>query len=1609
MPSRTVTLFSAGLLFVAVVCHVAFGSSANDDRTTMHGITVAANAEDTASLPDFDGDGTVGFGDFVKFAAKFGLGQGDDGFDAQFDLNGDGEIGFADFLILAENFGKEIPADDRAALVALYKATDGANWTNSTNWLSDRPLYEWHGVLDDANGRVSNLELRNNNLTGEMPVELAQLSKLQWLDLAENHLTGSIPTGVGRLSNLERLYLTRNQLTGTIPTELGRLSKLRWLSLEINQLTGTIPVELARLSNLESLGLGPNQLTGTIPVELAGLSKLVTLSLSYNQLTGTIPVELAGLPNLESLFLDANQLTEAIPAELGQLSNLVTLVLGKNQLTGTIPVELAGLSNLQVLVLPENQLTGSIPTELAQLSNLNWLDLAFNQLTGAIPAELGRLSKLKYLALGPNYLTGTIPIQLGQLSGLTHLYLAFNQLTGAIPAELGRLSNLQYLELHSNQLTGAIPAELGQLSNLRSLFLGVNQLTGAFPNQLGRLTNLRHLALDGNGGLSGPLPEAFADLALEILDLGSTSVCVPRTGEFEQWLDGIDTSIGASHCSTPEREALIALYEQTDGTNWKSRYNWSTLAPLGEWFGVTTDAEGRVTHLDLRDNNLSGFLPPALRSLASLKRLTLAANPALSGPLPEGLSRLSLESLEMEGTSLCSPPGADFQAWLNRLSDSQVDRCTDARPDYYSLVEFYNATEGRNWKIATNWTSAAPLAEWHGVTTDGDGRVTGLVLNENSLRGTIPAELGRLASLENLSLRNNNLTGKIPGELGRVTNLRDLDLGENDLTGKIPPELGQLAKLQRLQLYRNNLTGEVPKELRQLTNLTELNLGGNPLIGNIPPELGQLTNLQRLQLWGNNLTGGVPPEMGRLSSLGSLVLFNNNLAGDIPPELGQLTNLEYLDLTNNNLTGETPSELGQLTKLQVLNLSGNQLSGNIPPELGQLESVESLFLVNNNLTGSIPAELGQLSNLRELNLSTNQLSGNVPPELGELTNLRELNLSTNQLSGDIPPDLGQLENLEILYFINNNLTGNIPPELGQLTELRELNLSTNQLSGNIPPELGQLTNLKALRLTFNRTMSGALPSALTGLTLETLQLQETLLCSPQDAAFQQWMSTISFARVPNCARSNEAAAYLVQATQSLEYPVPLVAGEAALLRVFVTADGEVDATMPPVRAIFYRDGVEVHTANIGGQTTNIPRQVNEASLLNSANAVVPGSVVMPGLEMVVEIDPDQSLDAALGVGARLPPTGRTALDVRSVPPFELTLIPLLWEEHPDRSVLAQTEGLSAESDLFRLTRDLLPVREFRLKVHEPVMISLDPTGEICKGIRPEMELVYAMEGAKGHYMGVIRAVGRGVAGIGELGGFLSMAILHEEVIAHELGHNLNLGHAPGCGAFTPDPYYPTEDGSIGAWGYDFVNEALVNPATSDLMAYCEPRWISDYSFARALAYRSRIGSSPVAAGKPLSSKGLLLWGGLSENNELFLEPAFAVSAPPSLPRIEGPYTLTGEDEHGDNLFSLPFGMPEYGCGAKGGAFAFILPVSDDWAGRLARITLEGPEGVSILDGEDDPSAALLLDRAAGDVRGILRDWPEAAAKRPAASLGLTETGLEVLTSHGIPDAASWQR
>ena len=629
------------------------------------------------------------------------------------------------------------------------------------------------------------------------------------------------------------------------------------------------------------------------------------------------------------------------------------------------------------------------------------------------------------------------------------------------------------------------------------------------------------------------------------------------------------------------------------------------------------------------------------------------------------------------------------------------------------------------------------------------------------------------------------------------------------------------------------------------------------------------------------------------------------------------------------------------------------------------------------------------------------LSGPIPPELGNLSRLQQLNLSWNDLSGPIPPELGSLTRLGWLRLHNNGLSGSIPPELGNLSHLKELTLDNNELTGPVPPELGGLTELERLSLSNNAALSGVLPTDLLDLRrIKILIAGGTDLCAPQDPAFLAWFEGIHTRRIPPCASPGRSMAYLTQAVQSREYPVPLVAGEKALLRAFVTAGNATTAGIPPVRARFYLSGAETYVTNIPAKTTPIPTEIVEGNLFESANAEVPGEIVQAGLEMVIEIDPDGTLDPGLGVAKRIPETGRIVVDVREMPVFDLTVIPFLWSADPDSSVVEAAEGMAADPEGHELlweTRTLLPVGDLEVTAHAPVLSSSNSKRVLLS----ETMAIRAMEGGTGHYMAMMSG-GNRRGGVAFRPGRVSYSDPESGVMAHELGHNLSLAHP------STDPSFPYLDELIGAWGYDFRGDGrLVPPHYWDLMSLPGDRsWISDYHFTNALRYRLfDEGQSQIAA------RSLLLWGGVDGVGAPFLEPAFVVDAPTALPDSSGAHRITGRTASGDELFSLSFAMPEVADGADGdrrSSFAFVLPVQPGWAGNLATITLSGAGGSASLSNDTDIPMSILLDPSTGQVRGILRDLPQADAATPLAPQAGFNS-LDVLFSRGIPVAEAWRR
>lgn len=194
------------------------------------------------------------------------------------------------------------PETDRAALAALYHATDGPNWRLNENWVSDAPMGVWHGVKTDANDRVIHLDLGGNGLSGWIPRELGSLANLTDMRISGNMLSGEIPSELGNLTNLTKMHIFCNMLSGKIPPEFGNLVNLIVLDLMSNQLDGEIPRELGNLAYLEWLDLSSNCLSGEIPCELGNLSKLKVLYLEMNLLGGCVPGILQN--QLDMIFSD---------------------------------------------------------------------------------------------------------------------------------------------------------------------------------------------------------------------------------------------------------------------------------------------------------------------------------------------------------------------------------------------------------------------------------------------------------------------------------------------------------------------------------------------------------------------------------------------------------------------------------------------------------------------------------------------------------------------------------------------------------------------------------------------------------------------------------------------------------------------------------------------------------------------------------------------------------------------------------------------------------------------------------------------------------------------------------------------------------------------------------------------------------------------------------------------------------------------------------------------------------------------------------------------------------------------------------------------------------
>jgi len=426
---------------------------------------------------------------------------------------------------------------------------------------------------------------------------------------------------------------------------------------------------------------------------------------------------------------------------------------------------------------------------------------------------------------------------------------------------------------------------------------------------------------------------------------------------------------------------------------------------------------------------------------------------------------------------------------------------------------------------------------------------------------------------------------------------------------------------------------------------------------------------------------------------------------------------------------------------------------------------------------------------------------------------------------------------------------------------------------------------------------------------------------------------------------NIANLYLTQSTQTLAGDVPLVADKDGYLRVFAVAS-EANSFQPSVRVRFYLGGSLALTEVISAPAASVPTSIQESSLGASWNVGVPASLIQPGLSILADVDPTDQVTEGDESDNFFPVGGSPlALDVRITSAFPVTFVPV--RQSVNGLVGNVTMGNAAQ--FLDVTLRMLPIAQADVEVHAeyvtdaPALESGNDNGA-WGTILSEVNAVRVGEASGRYYYGVVSTTyNSGVAGMGYLGwptaiGWDKMPS-GSAVAAHEWGHNWNRYHAPGCGAGNPDGSYPYSDGKIGVWGLDVGAEALKSPATHyDFMSYCNPDWISDYSYEAIMDYRQAFGGY-ASQGAPEPS--LLVWGRV-EGRRIIPEPAFEVNAAPNLPTQTGSYLLEGYWLTGEALFSMAFQPIPVPDAAEGdGHFAFTLPLRSIDRTDLSRLRVSG--------------------------------------------------------------------
>lgn len=464
-----------------------------------------------------------------------------------------------------------------------------------------------------------------------------------------------------------------------------------------------------------------------------------------------------------------------------------------------------------------------------------------------------------------------------------------------------------------------------------------------------------------------------------------------------------------------------------------------------------------------------------------------------------------------------------FLSRANSLNQSSCDP-----DDLKALESFSRALDGgriSGWAFPKTTSDAASCCAWPGVMCDGSGRVVGLDLHGQRLRGELPPSLAQLNQLQWLNLSDNSFRGAVPAPIFQLQRLQRLDLSYNELVGTLPDNMSlplielfnisynnfsgvhpTLRGSQRLAVFDagyNSFAGQIDTSICESSGaISVLRFTSNLFAGDFPTGFGNCTKLEELHVELNSISGRLPDDLFRLPFLRSLSLQENQLHGKMSPRFANLSSLARVDISFNSFSGYLPNVFGSLLKLEFFSAQSNLFRGPLPSSLRHSPSLKMLYLRNNSLTGEINLNCSAMTQLSSLDLGTNKFIGAIDG-LSDCHNMRSLNLATNNLSGEIPAGFRKLQSLTYLSLSNNSFT-NVPSALSVLQDCPSLTslvltknfhdgkalpmtgihgfhniqvfvIANSHLSGSVPPWLANFTQLKVLDLSWNQ-LAGNIPA-----------------------------------------------------------------------------------------------------------------------------------------------------------------------------------------------------------------------------------------------------------------------------------------------------------------------------------------------------------------------------------------------------------------------------------------------------------------------------------------------------------------------------------------------------